>query len=215
MSPTRSQRMSISCPCWLVAELLLINRCSKMLPNNTQPARNRRVSQCILFPTWRTIGRLSPRHGSPHASSLARVTRISCSSWNSMSSTGTAPSAGTDVYLRSSTSPLLHLDGPIHLVSKLNHVLIRCLKAFQDQEPRDRTDHRFAWLGHRLGRLLLDRASAIFAARVDPPDPCGFARRLCHRPRGDRDRQLYPPLPGDARGTPARPRGAAAALSRD
>ena len=85
--------------------------------------------------------------------------------------------------------------------------------AFQDQEPRDRTDHRFARLGHRLGRLLLDRASAIFASRVDSPDPCGFARRLCHRARGDRDRQLHPPLPGDARGTSARPRGPAAAYT--
>ena len=49
--------------------------------------------------------------------------------------------------------------------------------ALQDQEPRDRNHHRPARMGNRLGRLLLDRPSAVFAALVDPPDPCELDER--------------------------------------
>ena len=68
--------------------------------------------------------------------------------------------------------------------------------------PWPRPAH-LARLGHRLGRLLLDRASPLRPPLVDPPDPGRTARRLRHPPLRRRHRRLHPPLPGDARGTPA------------
>ena len=47
----------------------------------------------------------------------------------------------------------------------------RLPRARQDQEPRDGGVDRAARVGHRLGRLLLDRPSALLATLVDPPDP--------------------------------------------
>ena len=53
-------------------------------------------------------------------------------------------------------------------------------RARQDQEPRDGGDDRSARLGHRLGRLLLDRASAVRATLVDSPDSSRTDRLLRH-----------------------------------
>src|SRR5262245_5339495 len=85
-------------------------------------------------------------------------------------------------------------------------------RARQDQEPRARTHPRLAPDGDRLGRPLLDRTPPLFAPHGGPLDPVRVAGRLRDRAVRGRDREGHPPLPGDARGAAAGPRGAAAAL---
>ena len=64
------------------------------------------------------------------------------------------------------------LDGPVELVCKLNHCPDPALSGTrQDQEPRTRSHHRPAQVGHRLGRLLLDRTSPLLTPLGDLPDP--------------------------------------------
>ena len=53
--------------------------------------------------------------------------------------------------------------------------------AHQDEEPRTRSRDRPTELGDWLGRLLLDRASTVFAPHVDPPHPIRTAGQLPQR----------------------------------
>ena len=107
------------------------------------------------------------------------------------------------------------LDGPVQLVCKLNHCPDPdCPGHAKTKSPETRSHHRPAQVGDRLGRLLLDRASTLFAPHGDPPDPIRTPRRLrdqalrrCHRP-------VHPTLPGHARGTAARPRGRSAGTTK-
>src|SRR5277367_1029977 len=84
-----------------------------------------------------------------------------------------------DAHLRSPLSPPAHPRRPggtdLQAQSLSRSPLPR---AYQDQEPRDRSDHRPAPLGHRLGRLLLDRPSPVLSALGHPPDPGRTPRRL-------------------------------------
>ena len=108
------------------------------------------------------------------------------------------------------------LDGPVDLVCKLNHCPDpRCPGHARTKSPEIEPTIAlpgwgigwdvFCWIGHRR----FSRHWSIPQIRAELHD--AFAIDLAD----DRDRQVHPPLPGDARGTPARPRGPAAALSRD
>jgi hypothetical protein len=73
------------------------------------------------------------------------------------------------------------LEGPVKLVCKLNHCPDPDLsRARQDQKPRDGGVDRTARLGHRLGRLLLDRPSPVLATLVHSPDLSGAERLVRH-----------------------------------
>ncbi len=61
------------------------------------------------------------------------------------------------------------LQGPVELLCRLDRCPDPdCPGHHQDQEPRDRSDHRPAQVGHRLGCLLLDRSSPLFAPLAIP-----------------------------------------------
>ena len=99
------------------------------------------------------------------------------------------------------------LDGPVQLICKLNHCPDRALPgARQDQEPRTRNHPRSAPDGDRLGRLLLDRTSTLFAPHGDPPDPIRTPGRLRDQALRRCDRPVHPTVPGHARGAAARRR---------
>src|SRR5271170_7582281 len=84
-----------------------------------------------------------------------------------------------DVHLRSPVSPLPHPRRPggtgLQAQSLSRSPLSR---AYPDQEPRDRSLDRPTPLGHRLGRLLLDRPSTVLSALGHTPDPSRTPRRL-------------------------------------
>ncbi len=112
-----------------------------------------------------------------------------------------------DAHLRSSAPPLPYLgrSGASHLQAQpLSRSGLS--GARQDQEPGTGNHPRSAPGGHRLGRLLLDRTSTLFAPHGDLLDPIRTPGRLrdqalrrCHRP-------VHPTLPGHARGAAARRR---------
>ena len=112
-----------------------------------------------------------------------------------------------DAHLRSPLSPLPYPRRPGATGLQAQPLpRSRLPRTRQDQEPRTRNHHRPAPVGDRLGRLLLDRTSTLFAPHGDPLDPIRTPGRLrdqalrrCHRP-------VHPTLPGHARGAAARPR---------
>jgi hypothetical protein len=73
-----------------------------------------------------------------------------------------------------------------------------------DQKPRTRNHLGSPPDGDRLGRLLLDRTSALCAPLGDFLDPIRTPRRLRHQALGRCDRTVHPTLPGHARGASAR-----------
>ena len=76
----------------------------------------------------------------------------------------------------------LTLDGPVQLVCKLNHCPDPdCPGHAKTKSPELEIVHRPARVGHRLGRLLLDRASPLLATLVDPLDPSELGRLLRHQ----------------------------------
>src|SRR5262249_40934582 len=90
-----------------------------------------------------------------------------------------------DVHLRSPVSPPAYPRRPGGIGLQAQSLSRSPLsRAYQDQEPRDRSRHRSTPLGHRLGRLLLDRPSTMLSALGHPPDPSRTPRRLPDRAVG-------------------------------
>src|SRR5215213_8824534 len=88
------------------------------------------------------------------------------------------PACGRMMYVCDHRYRHLHtLDGPVELLCKLNHC------------P---DHHRPTLLGDRLGRLLLDRTSALFPPHGDPPDPVRTPRRLRDRALRRCHREVHP-----------------------
>ena len=94
----------------------------------------------------------------------------------------TCPVCGRGMYICDHRYRHLHtLEGPVELVCKLNHCPgPDCPGHAKTKSPEIEADHRPTPLGHRLGRLLLDRPSPVLAALGHPPDPSRTAGRLPH-----------------------------------
>src|SRR3954451_22897598 len=136
------------------------------------PARNQADSgvsfSLTLRNTWTPHRRQVSQH---HASSVAQGYRLRPLGTGRPRS-GLPRLRPQDARLRPPLPPLLHAGWASRAGLQARPLPRPALpRARQDQEPRDRTDPRLARLGHRLGRLLLDRASPILAPLVDPPDP--------------------------------------------
>ena len=92
------------------------------------------------------------------------------------------------------------LEGPVELVCKLNQLPRSPMsRAHQDEEPRTGSHDRSTELGDRLGRLLLDWTSTVFAPHVDSAHSIRTAGRLRDQALGRCHRQVHSALPGDAR----------------
>ena len=107
------------------------------------------------------------------------------------------------------------LEGPVKLVCKLNHCPDPdCPGHAKTKSPEIGAVDRAARVGHRVGRLLLDRASAVLATLVDPPDLSRTGRLLRHQAQRALYRPLHPALSDHARRAPAGLRGHAPAISK-
>ena len=81
------------------------------------------------------------------------------------------PACGRRMYICDHRYRHLHtLEGPVELICKLNHCPDpHCPGHTKTKSPETRSHHRPAPLGHRLGRLLLDRPSTVSLATGRSP----------------------------------------------
>ena len=116
-----------------------------------------------------------------------------------------------DAHLRSPLSPLPYPRRPGAIDLQAQSLPRSPLpRTRQDQEPRTGNHHRPTQLGDRLGCLLLDRPSTVFAPHGDPLDPIRTPGRLRDQALRRRHRQVHPTLPGHARRASARRRSCSA-----